>query len=153
MHFLGNLVWILAGGWFMALVWLAAGILAYISILGIPWGRACLVIARFTLFPFGYEAVPRNVAYGKGDIGTGIPGMLGNIIWFILPGLWIALGHLVIALLLALTIIGIPFAWQHLKLAELALHPIGKTILPAEVAHEAWRRHAAEQHEKMREKA
>ena len=69
---------------------------------------------------------------GREDIGTGPLGLLGNIIWLVLAGWWLALGHVVTAVLLAVTIIGIPFAWAHLKLAGLALWPIGKTIVPVE---------------------
>ena len=150
MHVLGNLLWVIFGGWTMALAWLVFGILACISIVGLPWGRACFVMAGFAFLPFGYEAVPRDIVYGKGDIGTGLPGAIGNALWFVFAGLWIALGHLAVAVPLALTIIGIPFAWQHLKLAELALFPIGKTIVPSDVAEEARRRYAASQQDKMR---
>jgi uncharacterized membrane protein YccF (DUF307 family) len=68
---------------------------------------------------------------GESDLGTGLVGLVGNIIWFVLAGWWLALGHLVTAVALAVTIVGIPFAWAHLKLGGIALWPIGKAIVPA----------------------
>jgi uncharacterized membrane protein YccF (DUF307 family) len=102
-----------------------------ISIIGIPWARAAFNIALYTLLPFGQKAVPRDEYSGREDVGTGPFGVIGNIVWLVLAGWWLALGHLVTAVLLAVTIIGIPFAWAHIKLAGLALWPIGKVIVPA----------------------
>ena len=79
--------------------------------------------------PFGKEAVRRTHINSKDDIGTGALGTLGNVIWFIFAGVWLAIGHLLSALLCFITIIGIPFGIQHLKLAGLAVAPIGKTIV------------------------
>jgi uncharacterized membrane protein YccF (DUF307 family) len=126
-----NLLWIVFGGLWMAVAWLVAAIIMAIIIIGIPWARAAFNIAWYTLLPFGQKAVPRDQYSGREDIGTGPLGMIGNVIWLVLAGWWLALGHLVTALLLAVTIIGIPFAWAHLKLAGLALWPIGKIIVPA----------------------
>jgi uncharacterized membrane protein YccF (DUF307 family) len=83
-------------------------------------------IAAYTLLPFGYKAVLRHE--------TGPRGVIGNIVWLLLAGWWLALGHLVTAILLAVTVIGIPFAWAHLKLAGLALWPIGTAIVPVQNA-------------------
>ena len=141
MSCLGNVIWFLLGGIWMGLSWWFVGVLCFISIVGIPWGRACFVIGQFAFFPFGKMPVSREVLTGQQDIGTGPFGTLGNIIWLLLAGIWIAMEHLVWALLCAVTIIGIPFAWQHVKLAALALCPIGKTIVPAPVADAA--EHAA----------
>ena len=91
-------------------------------------------IAVYTLFPFGQKAVSRAEYYGTEDIGTGPLGFIGNVIWLVLAGWWLALGHLITAILLAVTIIGIPFAWAHFKLAGIALWPIGKVIVPADDA-------------------
>lgn len=126
---IGNFLWFVLGGGIMGLAWWIAGILALVSVVGIPWARACFVIGRFTFFPFGKEAVSRASLSGHKDIGTGPLGLLGNVIWFLFAGLWLALGHVVAALADALTIIGIPFAIQHLKLAGLALAPIGLTVV------------------------
>lgn len=134
---LGNVLWFISGGIFMGIAWWLAGVLCFISIIGIPWGRACFVMGNFAFFPFGSMPVSRDVLTGRGDIGTSIFGSIGNIIWLLVAGLWIALGHLCCALACAVTIIGIPFAWQHVKLAALALCPIGKTIVDARVADAA----------------
>jgi len=80
--------------------------------------------------PFGKEAVSRSVVSGTDDIGTGALGTIGNVLWFIFAGVWLALGHLASALACFVTIIGIPFGVQHIKLALIALAPIGKTIVP-----------------------
>ena len=125
-----NLLWILFGGLWMAAGWVIAAIIMALTIIGLPWTRAAFNIAVYTLLPFGQKAVSR-AAYGHNDIGTGPLGILGNVLWFVLAGWWLALGHLITAIMLAITIVGIPFAWAHVKLAGLALWPIGKMIVPA----------------------
>jgi len=116
----------------MAALWLLAGVIMVITIVGIPWARAAFNIAVYTLLPFGQTAVNRADYIGHEDVGTGPLGTIGNLIWLVLAGWWLALAHLIIALGLAITIIGLPFAWAHLKLAGLALWPIGKMIIPIE---------------------
>jgi uncharacterized membrane protein YccF (DUF307 family) len=125
-----NLLWIFLGGAWMAAGWLIAAVIMAITIIGIPWARAAFNIAVYTLLPFGQRAVSRDMVTGQPDIGTGPLGLIGNLIWLVLAGWWLALGHVVTAVLLAVTIIGIPFAWAHLKLAGIALWPIGKVIVP-----------------------
>ena len=126
-----NVLWIVFGGLYMALAWVIAAIIMAITIIGLPWAKAAFTIAAYTLLPFGQKAVRRDSLTGRPDFGTGPLGLIGNIIWLVLAGWWLALGHLVTAVVLAVTIIGIPFAWAHLKLAGLALWPIGKEIVPA----------------------
>ena len=135
-----NILWIVFGGLWMAVGWVIAGIIMAITIIGLPWARAAFNIAFYTLLPFGQKAVSRAEYTGQEDIGTGALGMIGNIIWLVLAGWWLALGHLLTAIVLAITIIGIPFAWAHLKLAGLALWPIGKIIVPADDAPLPYRR-------------
>lgn len=130
MRLIGNLLWLIFGGLWMALGWFLAGAICFLSIVGIPWGRACFVIGQLAFLPFGNEAVDRRIVTQREDIGTGMPGVVGNVLWFLLAGWWLALGHLFHALLCVVTIIGIPFGLQHLKLAGLALAPIGKTVVP-----------------------
>jgi uncharacterized membrane protein YccF (DUF307 family) len=125
-----NLLWIITGGVWMAALWLLATAIMVITIVGIPWARAAFNIALYTLLPFGQEAVNRGEYTGHEDVGTGPLGILGNLIWLVLAGWWLALAHLIIALGLAITIIGLPLAWAHLKLAGIALWPIGKMIVP-----------------------
>lgn len=143
MSAIGNFLWFILGGVFMGLAWWLAGLLAFLSIVGIPWGRACFVIGQFTFFPFGREAVSRKELTGKDDIGTGGFGTVGNVLWFLFLGIWLAIGHVASALACFITIIGIPFGIQHLKLAGIALAPVGKTIVSKEVA-EAARKSSAE---------
>ena len=126
-----NLLWLLFGGLWMAIGWVIAAVLMAITIVGLPWTWAAFNIASYTLLPFGQKAVSRAEYFGSADIGTGPLGVLGNIVWLVLAGWWLALGHLITAILLAVTIVGIPFAWAHLKLAGIALWPIGKMIVPA----------------------
>ena len=145
MALLGNIFWFLLGGVFTGLLWWIFGMLAFISLVGIPWGRACFVMGSFAFFPFGKEPIRRDILTGQQDIGTSALGTVGNVLWFVLAGVWIALGHVLSALACAVTIIGIPFAWQHLKLAALALCPIGQTIVSVEVAAAARQRYAEEE--------
>jgi uncharacterized membrane protein YccF (DUF307 family) len=125
MKTLGNIIWLVFGGFFMGLGWWLAGALAGITIIGIPWAKSCFVIGQFAFWPFGKEARDRT----GDDIGTGSLGFIGNVIWFLVAGFWLALGHLTSAVACFITIIGIPFAFQHIKLAGIALAPIGKTIV------------------------
>lgn len=127
-----NILWFVLGGLWMALGWYLAGVIMVLTIIGIPWARACFVIGGFVLWPFGREMVNRESITGRQDIGTGVLGVLGNVVWFIFGGLWLAIGHLGAALLNFITIIGIPFGWQHIKMAMLCLAPIGKTIVELE---------------------
>jgi uncharacterized membrane protein YccF (DUF307 family) len=127
-----NLLWIVFGGWWMAAGWMFAAIIMALTIVGLPWTRAAFNIALYALLPFGYRAVSRAEYTGRADLGTGPLGTLGNLLWLVLAGWWLALGHLLTAIVLAITVIGLPFAWAHLKLAGLALWPIGKMIVPVE---------------------
>ena len=131
---IGNFLWFILGGALMGLSWWLMGLLAFITIVGIPWGKACFVIGQFAFWPFGKEAVSRDDLSGREDIGTGALGLVGNIIWFVLAGVWLAIGHVLSAAACFITIIGIPFGIQHLKLAGIALAPIGKTIVEKELA-------------------
>jgi uncharacterized membrane protein YccF (DUF307 family) len=127
-----NLLWIVLGGAVMAAGWLVAAVLMAVTIVGLPWTRAAFNIALYALLPFGHRAVSRAAYTGHGDLGTGPLGFLGNVIWFVFAGWWLALAHLIWAIAYAVTIVGLPFAWAHLKLAGLALWPIGMMIVPSE---------------------
>ncbi len=142
MRAIGNFLWFVLGGVLMGLAWWLFGLVAILTIVGIPWAKACFVIGQLTFLPFGREVIGRDELRGAGDIGTGPLGVLGNIVWFLLAGLWLAIGHVTCALACFLTIIGIPFGIQHLKLAGLALAPIGKTVVTKEVAAAARRANA-----------
>jgi len=94
MKAIGNFIWFLLGGIMMGLGWWIVGVIMYITIVGIPWGKACFVIGKFAFFPFGKEAISRKELSDKDDIGTGVLGIIGNIIWFIFAGFWLAIGHI-----------------------------------------------------------
>lgn len=139
-----NLVWFVLGGFIAALLWILAGVIMAITIVGLPWARSCFVIAGYTAWPFGRELISRKTLTGRDDLGTGTLGLIGNVLWFVLAGIWLAVSHLGTAIAFAVTLIGIPFAWAHLKLAAASLAPVGKTAVTKEEADEARRRAAAE---------
>lgn len=128
MSLLLNILWIVFGGAQLALGWWLAALLMAISIVGLPWAAAAFRIGLYCLWPFDTEQAGRLSVTGRPDLGTGGIGALGNIIWFLLAGWWLAIGHVLAAIAQAITIIGIPFAYAHLKLAGAALFPIGKVV-------------------------
>jgi uncharacterized membrane protein YccF (DUF307 family) len=120
-----NVLWIVFGGLYMAAGWLIAAVIMVVTIIGIPWARAAVTMALYAFLPFGHRVVDRPSGIGSGPFG-----FIGNLVWLVLAGWWLALGHLITAVVLAITIVGIPFAWAHLKLAGLALWPVGREIVP-----------------------
>src|SRR5664279_681025 len=128
MRLVGNVIWLVLGGFLLALVYVIAGIVNCIFIITIPFGIASFRLAGYALWQFGRAVIDR----GKGS-ATGVR-LIGNIIWLVFGGLLLALGHLISALLCAITIIGIPFAIAHLRLAGLALMPLGKQIVSIDEA-------------------
>ena len=119
MTLIGNIIWIIFGGLIEAIGWLFAGIIWSITIIGIPVGKQCFKMAKLQLAPFGKEVV---------DNGSSSFGMIANIIWIIFFGWELALVNLISALFFTITIIGIPFAKQNLKLAKVSFMPFGKDI-------------------------
>jgi len=134
MRTLGNLIWFVCFGFWTWLLWLLVSILAFISVVGIPWGRACWNISWLAFAPFGKETIDRRDLTLKRDIGTSLFGSVGNIIWFIFAGVWLAVGHAISGAICCMTLLGIPFGIQHFKLAGIAIAPIGKTIVSSELA-------------------
>ena len=124
-----NIFWFVMGGFLMGLAWWCIGLLCFLSIVFIPFGRACFVIGEMAFWPFGNEHVNRERLSRISYIGTGSLGFVSNVIWFVFAGFWLALGHLVHAVACFITIIGIPFGLAHLKLATLSLAPIGRTVV------------------------
>jgi uncharacterized membrane protein YccF (DUF307 family) len=124
-----NILWFILGGFFSGLGWLLATVLMAITIIGIPWVRSCFTLAMFSFWPFGRDVISRKDLTGQDDLGTGTLGLIANIVWFVLCGWWLALWHITAAVALGITIIGIPFAVQHLKLAVASLLPVGKTVV------------------------
>ncbi len=127
MRLIGNILWLVLGGLVLAIGYALAGVIMFVFIITIPFGLQAFKLASFTLWPFGRVLVARP---GASAIGS----FVGNIIWFVFGGFWTAIGHLAAALLLAITVIGIPFAIAHLKLARVAAWPFGYTIVPASMA-------------------
>jgi len=128
MNLILNGLWLFFGGFLSAIAWLFAGILMFVTIIGIPWSRAVFNIGILSLWPFGNRTISRDKIYGE-DLGTGALGFLGNVIWFLLAGWWLFIYHLACAVAMAVTIIGIPFTIQYWKLALLSLSPIGKAVV------------------------
>jgi uncharacterized membrane protein YccF (DUF307 family) len=129
MTLLLNILWFIFGGFVSGLAWLLAGVLLAITIVGLPWSAAAFRIAGFSFAPFGRHVAPRRSVTGREDLGTGPLGFLLNVVWVLLAGWWLALHHVVLAAVLAVTIIGIPFALQHLKLALISFAPIGQDVV------------------------
>lgn len=123
MRLILNVIWLVFGGLWMALGYLVAAIVCFLLIITIPFGFASLRIASYALWPFGRTIVDKP--------GTGTGTLIGNVIWVLLFGIWLAIGHLVSAVAMALTIIGIPLALANLKLIPVSLVPLGKEIVPA----------------------
>lgn len=122
MRLILNVLWaILGGGFITALEYLLAGLVCCVTIVGIPFGMQCFKIAGLALFPFGKDFRETR----------GVVSFPFNVLWFVFAGLWIFLSHLALGLSLAVTIIGIPFAYQHLKLGMLSLAPFGVTVTRA----------------------
>ena len=142
MALLLNILWLIFGGFELALGWFVGAIVMFISIVGIPFGRAAFNIGIYTLLPFGNEAISRYQLTGEEDIGTGPLGFIGNVIWFIFAGIWLAIAHFVVGVVCFITIIGIPFGIVHFKLMRISLAPIGMAVVPKDVAEEARRRWA-----------
>jgi uncharacterized membrane protein YccF (DUF307 family) len=129
MNLILNILWFVLGGFLAGLGWLLAGLIMALTIVGLPWARSCFMLALFSFWPFGNDVVSRRDFYRRGDLGTGGLGTLGNVIWFVLAGWWLALFHLSAAVALGITVIGLPFAFQHLKLAIASLAPVGKSVV------------------------
>ncbi|HUZ27090.1 MAG TPA: YccF domain-containing protein [Streptosporangiaceae bacterium] len=124
-----NVIWLVLCGVWMSIAYLLAGLVACILIITIPFGIACFRIAGYVLWPFGRQIAPRT------DAGTGA--MIGNVIWIVLFGWWLALGHLVTGVALCVTIIGIPLGLANFKIIPISLMPLGVEIIPARA--ESWR--------------
>jgi len=122
MRFVLNLLWLVLAGLWLFLAYVVVGVLWCITIIGIPFGVASFRIGRFALWPFGRAIVKKP--------GAGVGSGIGNVLWFIFAGVWLAIGHAITGALLCLTIIGIPLGLANFKLIPISLFPLGKTIVP-----------------------
>ncbi|QFZ16482.1 YccF domain-containing protein [Saccharothrix syringae] len=122
MRLILNVVWLVLSGFWLAVGYALAGIVCCVLIITIPWGLASFRIANYALWPFGRTVVDRP--------GAGTPSLLGNIIWILVAGIWLAIGHVVTGIALCATIIGIPLGIANFKLVPVSLVPLGKEIVP-----------------------
>ncbi|ATQ31020.1 YccF domain-containing protein [Rhodococcus ruber] len=124
MRILLNIIWLVFGGLWLALGYFVAGLICFVLIITIPFGIAAFRIGVYALWPFGKTVVDKPTA-GAGSL-------IGNVIWVIVAGIWLALGHVVTAIAMAITIIGIPLAVANLKMVPISLLPLGKDIVPVD---------------------
>ena len=129
MRLLLNILWFIFGGWLSGVLWLLGGAVLALTIVGLPYTAAAWRIAGFAFWPFGKEIVSREIVTGQPDLGTGPLGFVLNVIWFLFAGWYIALSHVVAAFFEAITIIGLPFAFKDLQLAQIAFAPVGKIVV------------------------
>lgn len=122
MKLLGNILWVIFGGLFLALGYVFSGLLLCCTIIGIPFGWQIIKLSGLALWPFGKEVVQKENA--SGCLNTGM-----NVLWILIGGIWIALEHAILGLIFCITIIGIPFGKQHFKLAGMILTPFGRTVI------------------------
>jgi uncharacterized membrane protein YccF (DUF307 family) len=135
MRIIGNILWLILEGFWLAIGYLVAALICFVLIITIPFGIASWRLAGYALWPFG------RVVVADPDAGAG--SLIGNVLWFVLAGLWLAIAHVVTGLLLCLTIIGIPFGVASFKMAAAAIAPLGKRIVPLDEAYDRRRRPAA----------
>lgn len=131
MNLVLNVIWLVLCGIWMAIGYVVAGIICCILIITIPFGIASFRIAGFALWPFGRRIVDRPDA--------GAASVIGNVIWVIFAGFWLAIGHVVTGVLLCVTIIGIPLGLANFKLIPVSLLPLGKMIVPVSDPYQQWR--------------
>ena len=122
MRTLLNIIWLVFAGFWLFLGYLLAGVVLCILILTIPWGIASFRIGMYSLWPFGRQVVAKPTA--------GVGSFLGNVVWVILAGWWLAIGHIISGIILCVTIIGIPLGIADFKLVPVSLMPLGKEIVP-----------------------
>jgi uncharacterized membrane protein YccF (DUF307 family) len=124
MRLILNIIWLVFGGLWLALGYLLAALICFVLIVTIPFGFASLRIASYALWPFGRTIIDKP--------GTRPGALIGNVIWVLLFGIWLAIGHVITAVAMAVTIIGIPLALANLKLIPVSLVPLGKEIVPVD---------------------
>ncbi len=121
MRTLLNIIWLVLSGFWLFLGWMLAALIMFVLIVTIPWGIAAARIGVYSLWPFGKRVVETPT--------SGVGALLGKVVWVVLAGWWVALSHIITAIPLAITIIGIPFAIANIKMVPVALLPLGKRIV------------------------
>lgn len=122
MRLILNIIWLILGGFWLSVGYVLAGLLLCLPIITIPWAIASFRIATYALWPFGRTVVAKSSA--------GVGSSVGNVIWIVLAGWWLALMHILSGVFMALTIIGIPLALANFKMVPISLFPLGKDIVP-----------------------
>ncbi|TDQ45892.1 YccF domain-containing protein [Actinorugispora endophytica] len=130
LRFVLNIIWLVVAGFWLAVGYAFAGVLCCVLIVTIPFGVASFRMANYALWPFGRDLVRRP--------GAGTASTVGNVIWIIVAGWWLAIGHIVTAAGLAVTIVGIPMAWASVKMIPVALAPFGNEIVPSDSRRTGW---------------
>ncbi|MCI0386325.1 YccF domain-containing protein [Streptomyces sp. CNQ085] len=131
MRTLLNILWLVFSGLWLALGYVIAGLVCFLLIVTIPWGIACFRIAVYALWPFGYTVVQRP--------GAGAASAAGNVVWLVLAGIWLTLGHMAAGIGFCLTVIGIPFGIAHFKMVPVSLMPLGREIVRSDAAYPSYR--------------
>lgn len=124
-----NIIWLLFGGLWLAMGYLLAALVCFVLIVTIPFGFAAARIALFALWPFGRTIVEKP--------GPRTGALIGNVLWVLFCGIWLAIGHITSALAMAITIVGIPLALANLKMIPVSLMPLGKEIVPVDTVARA----------------
>jgi uncharacterized membrane protein YccF (DUF307 family) len=124
MRFVLNVLWLVLSGFWMFLAYMVVGVLWCVTIIGVPFGIASFRIGVYALWPFGRTIIRKQ--------GTGVGSAVGNVFWFVLSGIWLAIGHAVTGVALCITVIGIPLGLANFKLIPISLTPLGKDIVPTD---------------------
>jgi uncharacterized membrane protein YccF (DUF307 family) len=154
MRFVGNIIWFVFGGMWLALGWLIGGLCAAITIVGLPLARASIEMAKLSAFPFGKDVIHVRELDGKGttpvNAVTGTVGFIINLIWMLTFGWMLFLGYIFAGIVNCLFLITIPFGLQSFKLAGLSFWPVGRRVVSIELANEVRKRNAAAKLDKIR---
>lgn len=126
-----NVMWLLFSGMWMAMAYAVAGLICFALVVTIPFGVACFRIAGYILWPFGNTVVERR--------DSGVASGIGNVIWLVVAGIWIAIGHILAGIGFFVTVIGIPFGIAHWKCVPISLMPLGREIVPSSTAYPRYR--------------
>lgn len=124
MRTLLNIIWLVFAGFWLAIGYAAAGVVCFLLIVTIPFGVASFRIAGYALWPFGREVVDSPT--------SGVLSAFGNVVWLLVAGIWLAIGHVLTAIPLFVSVIGIPMGWANLKLIPVSLMPLGKQVVPSD---------------------
>ncbi|MDX0488356.1 YccF family protein [Sinorhizobium medicae] len=154
MRFAGNVIWFVFGGWYIALLWLVGAGAAALTIVGLPLSRAAIEMAKLSAFPFGKDVVHVRELDGKGTTAitalTGTIGFIVNVAWACTFGIVLFLGYLFAGVINCIFLITIPFGLQSFKLAGLSFWPVGRRVVPIELANEVRKRNAEKKLDKIR---